>query len=82
MIKSGSPVFSKNVKIWQTVANLPKSFDQIGRETGIPAGDSPNVVKFQKELKNFDLTKIQKLNQGMIDALDEAIGAERWMLFR
>ena len=70
-------MFSKNVKIGQTVANLLKSFDQIGRETGIPAGDSPNVAKFQKELKNFDLMKIQKLNPGMIDALDEAIGAER-----
>ena len=75
-IKNEMPVFGKEAKMKQIIANLPKIFLQIERETDIPAGDFPNVEEFQEKLRMFDITKLQKLNQGLIDALDKMISTE------
>ena len=75
-IKNEMPVFGKEAKLKQIIANLPKIFLQIERETDIPAGDFPNVEEFAENLKNLDIAKLQKFNQGMIDALDKMIASE------
>jgi len=75
-IKNEMPVFGKEAKMKQIIANLPKIFQQLEQTTGIPAGDFPNVEEFQEKLKTFDITKLAKLNQGMIDALDKMIATE------
>jgi len=69
-------VFGKEAKQKELIKNLPKIFQQIEKETGIPAGDFPKIEEFQEVLRNFDFTKLQKLNQSLIDALDKMLGTE------
>ena len=75
-IKNEMPVFGKEAKMKQLIANMPKIFAQIERDTGIPAGDFPNIEEFNENLRTYDVTKLVKLDQRMIDALDKMIATE------
>eukprot|EP00026_Physarum_polycephalum_P006479 Phypoly_transcript_06523.p1 GENE.Phypoly_transcript_06523~~Phypoly_transcript_06523.p1 ORF type:complete len:536 (+),score=79.39 Phypoly_transcript_06523:108-1715(+) len=66
-------LIGKDSKQAELIANLPTEFKKVHKNGMLPAGDFPDIEKFREHLKLYDFAKFAKLNQKMLDTLDEVL---------
>jgi len=66
-------LFGKEAKQQELITNLPTEFRKIHKNYHLPAGDFPDLERFRENLKLYDFNKFAKLNQRMVDTLDEVL---------
>jgi len=69
-------IFGKTEKHDELIATLPDVFVKLQRKYHIPAGDFPDVKKYQETLKIFDFNKLPKLNERLIEGMDEVLSTD------
>lgn len=75
-------VFGKEKKQKELLDGLKDVFYQIHRKFQLPVGDFPDINRFRERLQDYDFSKFAKLNQKMIDTMDEVLGEDIPKLMR
>eukprot|EP01111_Echinosteliopsis_oligospora_P016010 TRINITY_DN6518_c0_g1_i1.p1 TRINITY_DN6518_c0_g1~~TRINITY_DN6518_c0_g1_i1.p1 ORF type:complete len:524 (+),score=116.24 TRINITY_DN6518_c0_g1_i1:40-1611(+) len=66
-------LFGKEAKQNELIENLATEFKKVHKNGHLPPGDFPDVEKFRENLKLYDISKLPKLHNKMIDAVDEVL---------
>lgn len=69
-------VFGKGSKQQELIANLSEEFVKLQRKYKIPAGDFPDIKKYQEILKLYDFSKLPKYNPKLIEQMDEVLSRD------
>jgi len=69
-------IFGKESKQQELIHNLPEEFVKIQKKYKIPAGDFPDVRKYQDLLKEADFSKFPKLSVKMIEQMEEVLSVD------
>jgi len=69
-------VFGKQKKQDDLIDKLKDEFFKVHQKYQLPVGDFPDINKFREVLKVSDFTKFNKLNQKMIDHMDQVLGED------
>ena len=69
-------LFGKQSKKDQLLENLDQVFNGIHKARQIPVGDFPKVKTMRERLEEYDFTRFPKLNQQLIDAVDEMLAID------
>jgi len=69
-------VFGKGSKQQELINNLSEEFVKLQRKYKIPAGDFPDVKKYQEILKMYDFSKLPKYNPRLIEQMDEVLSKD------
>ncbi|KAM9964186.1 hypothetical protein ACTFIW_005845 [Dictyostelium discoideum] len=75
-LRSEMPVFGKEKKQAELIANLDKEFQKISLISRIPMGDFPDVDHYRTVLKVHDFTKFPKINEKMLAQLNEVLAVD------
>jgi len=75
-LKEQMPFFGKEKAQVELIANLGDIFTKLQRKYRIPAGDFPDYKKYQETLKGMDFMKLHKLNEKMIQNMEEVLGTD------
>ena len=67
-------VFGKDKKKEKLLEDLNVEFNKVHRQFQLPAGDFPELNSFRDRLRPYDFNKFSKLNQKLIDAMDQVNG--------
>lgn len=65
--------FGRAAKQTKLISNLSEEFTKVHKTFNLPAGDFPDIEKFQESLRNVDLSTFPKLSTKLMTALDEAL---------
>jgi hypothetical protein len=69
-------VFGKDSKKDELIKNLGKEFQKIQQQYQIPVGDFPDLATFKEQLKNCDFNKFNKLDEKLINQMDEVLATD------
>jgi len=69
-------VFGKGTKQQELINSLAEEFVKLQRKYKIPAGDFPDVKKYQEILKMYDFSKLPKYNPRLIEQMDEVLSKD------
>jgi hypothetical protein len=73
-LKNEMPMLiGKEAKQAELISNLATEFKKVHKNGTLPAGDFPDIEKFREHLKLYDFAKFSKLNQKLLDMLDEVL---------
>ncbi|EGC37272.1 hypothetical protein DICPUDRAFT_30504 [Dictyostelium purpureum] len=72
-LKNEMPVFGKEKKQAELIANLDREFKKIERIHNLPEGDFPDLDRYRQQLNVQDFSKFPKVNQKMLDQIDEVL---------
>lgn len=74
--------FGKDKKKTDLLKNLGSEFQQLSRLKDLPKGDFPSIPKFRQWLDTYDIHKFPKLDNAMLDKLDEALSIDIPLLMK
>ena len=69
-------IFYKQSKKESLIENLAGVFNHIHKQKQLPVGDFPSVKHMKEQLEEYDFTRFPKLNQHLIDVVDEMLAAD------
>ncbi|KAK9766146.1 hypothetical protein K7432_004984 [Basidiobolus ranarum] len=69
-------MFGKDSKQAELIGNLDKEFVKIQQKYNLSPGDFPNVEIFKEGLKRYKFADFNKLNQRILDNVDEALSKD------
>ena len=69
-------LFYKQSKKESLIENLAEVFNQIHKQRQLPVGDFPNVRRMKEQLEEYDFTRFPKLNQSLIDVVDQMLAVD------
>jgi len=69
-------VFGKDSKKDELIKNLGKEFQKIQQQYQIPVGDFPDLAAFKEQLKVCDFNKFAKLDEKMINQMEEVLATD------
>jgi EH domain-containing protein 1 len=69
-------VFGKDSKKDELIKNLGKEFQKIQQQYQIPVGDFPDLATFKEQLKNCDFNKFNKLDEKLVNQMDEVLATD------
>lgn len=55
---------------------LSEEFGKVQHETGLPAGDFPNVHRYRETLAKFEIWNFKKLDKKLLPLIDEALSVD------
>ena len=71
-IKSKMPMFlGKDQKKKELIENLDKTYKQIQKDFGVPAGDFPDIHRMKKLLTESDFSEFPRLNESMLEVVED-----------
>lgn len=69
-------MFGKSSKQNELLNNMPDIFTRVQKMTNLPPGDFPDITKFKNGLSEMNFTKLPKLNQKILDKLQQALNED------
>jgi EH domain-containing protein 1 len=66
-------LFGKDSKQQELIDNLAMEFKKVHKNGRLPAGDFPDLERFRENLKLYDFSKFPKLNNKLLENLDEVL---------
>jgi len=66
-------LFGKEKAQQKLLEELNREFNKVHRQFQLPVGDFPEVNSFREKLRTYDFTKFAKLNQKLIDSMDQVL---------
>ena len=75
-------LIGKEQKKQELLKDLGETFRRVEKESGVPAGDFPDLARMQKLLVDADFSAFPKLNGSMMRAVDDMMRTDITNLMR
>lgn len=75
-------LMGKEQKKKELVTNLAETFRRVEKESGVPAGDFPDLARMRKQLAEADFSSFPKLNGSMMRSVDDMMRTDITNLMR
>ena len=75
-LREQMPTFGKEKKKQELLHNLNGVFNTVMKRYSLAIGDFPPIDTYRDRLEGLDWSKFPKLNQAMIDSVDEALSTQ------
>lgn len=69
-------MFGKSSRQNELLNKMSDVFTRVQKITNLPPGDFPDITKFKNGLSEMDFTKLPKLNQKILDKLQQALNED------